>query len=140
MKNLITQEDYEAALAKGRDELAKPHVVAARFVARGAALHVQFSNGLTLVVDARAVPAFQGLPLSSLKDPQVTAGGDGLVFDEANLAFDLPSLLAPFLPIELARSRVAAELGKETTAKKAQAARANGAKGGRPRKSSVAAA
>lgn len=134
MKNLITQQDYEAALARGRAELAKPHAIEARFVARGATLHVKFSNGLSLVVDARSVPAFEGIPLSSLRNPYVTAGGDGLVFDEANLAFNLPSLLAPFLPIDLARSRVAAESGKASSAKKTEAARANGAKGGRPRK------
>ena len=138
MKNLISQQEYEAALARGRAELAKPHAIEARFVVRGASLHVKFSNGLSLVVDAREVPALQGHPLSSLKNPYVTAGGDGLIFDEANLAFNLPSLLAPFLPLELARSRVAAESGKASSAKKAQAARANGSRGGRPRKIALA--
>lgn len=140
MKNLITRQDYEAALARGRGELAKPHAVEARFVVRGAELQVKFSNGLSLVVNARAIPALQGHPLSSLKNPHVTAGGDGLVFDEANLAFNLPSLLAPFLPLELARSRVAAESGRASSAKKAQAARENGSKGGRPRKIALPAA
>jgi hypothetical protein len=134
MKNLITSQDYESALARGRAELEQPHAVDVRFVASSATLRVTFSNGLIVAVDARAVPAFASCPLSVLKNPRVTAGGDGLIFDEAGLAFDLPELLSPFLPIELARSRVAAESGRATSVRKARAARENGAKGGRPRK------
>jgi len=134
MKNLISQEEYDQALARGRAEMLQPHAVEARFVIRGALLHVKFSNGLSLVLDARTVPALKGHPLSSLKNPYVTVGGDGIVFEDANLSFNLPNLLAPYLPLDLARSRVAAESGKASSIKKAHAARANGLKGGRPRK------
>ncbi len=134
MKRLITQRDYDAALAKGRAELAEPHAIEVRFVGRTTTMQMTFSNGLCLIVDARALPGLQGHTAASLGRPYVTSGGDGLVFDKADLAFNLPNLIAPVLPIELARSRVAAEAGKVSTPRKARAARANGAKGGRPRK------
>lgn len=140
MRSSITRQDYAAALARGRAELEKPHAVDARFIVSSSTLRVTFSNGLVFAVDARAVPGLQGHPLSALKNPRVTAGGDGLIFEEADLAFNLPSLLAPCVPLELARSRVAAESGSASSARKARAARENGAKGGRPRKTALVAA
>lgn len=134
MKNLITQQDYDVALARGRAELEKPHAIEARFVGRTSMLVVKFSNGASFAIDARKTPHLCDHSLAVLKNPRVTAGGDGIIFDEADLALNLPILLAPFVPLEIARSRVAAESGSACTEKKAQAARANGAKGGRPRK------
>lgn len=139
MKNLISKDDYEAALTRGRTEMSKPHAVEACLLAQGTTLQVKFSNGLKLQIEVCDIPAFKGIPLSSFKKPHVTAGGDGLIFEEANLAFNLTRLLAPFVPIDLARSRVATESGKTSSVKKAQAARVNGTKGGRPRKVDVAA-
>ena len=138
MKNFISDHDYESARATGRSEMAQTHAVEASFMPRHAVLRIKFSNGLSLLMDVRQIPEFQGLSLSALRNPYVTPGGDGLIFQEANLAFHLPNLLAPYLPLELARSRVAAELGKTRSDKKAAAARVNGAKGGRPRKMTAA--
>lgn len=134
MKNLITQQDYDQALAKGRAEMQKPHAIGARFVGRTWTLEVAFSNGSKFSFDARETPHLRDHALATLRNPRVTAGGDGLVFEQADVALNLPILLAPFVPLEIARSRVAAESGGVTSEKKAHAARANGAKGGRPRK------
>ena len=134
MKNLITEQEYKLALKRGRAELEKPHAIEADILARGTLLRFKFSNGLSLTIETRKVPAFEGLDMSKLGNPVVTPGGDGIIFDAAQLAFNLPNLIALFLPLEWARSRVAAELGKVSTLKKAQAARENGSKGGRPRK------
>jgi len=139
MKNLVTQQDYDAALAKGRADLEKPHATGARFVGRSHLLEVQFSNGISFTIDARLASDLQAHPLAALKNPRVTNGGDGIVFEDADFALNLPTLLAPFVPIDIARCRVASVAGSTPSAKKSRAARENGAKGGRPRKSIVAA-
>jgi len=139
MKNLITQQDYDAALARGKAELEKPHAVEARFVGRSWTLEVSFSNGSRIAIDARLSPFLRGKSLASLQKPYVTVGGDGIIFEKVDVALNLPILLAPFVPLEIARSRVASESGGVMSEKKAQAARANGAKGGRPRKVAAAA-
>lgn len=137
MKSLISQQSYLAALAKGRAEMEKPHAVEARFVGRTSILEVKFSNGVSFAIDARKTPYLRDHALAALKGPRVTVGGDGIIFEEADLALSLPSLLAPFIPLEIARSRVASESGSVLSERKAQAARVNGAKGGRPRKIAV---
>lgn len=134
MKNLVTQREYDAALARGRAELETPHATCARFVGRGRLLEVTFSNGISFSIDPRMAPNLQGHSLAALQNPRVTHGGDGIVFEGADLALKLSSLLAPFVPIDIARSRVASATGSISSPKKASAARENGAKGGRPRK------
>ncbi len=134
MKNLITQQDYDAALARGKAELEKPHASEARFIGRSWMLEVSFSNGARITIDARLSPFLRDHPLAALQKPYVTVGGDGIIFEEVDVALSLPILLAPFVPLEIAKSRVASESGSVLSEKKSQAARANGAKGGRPRK------
>lgn len=134
MKNLITEKDYKAALAKGRAEMEMPHATDARLMPGTSYLVVLYSNGLVFGVDASVEPHLRDYDLALLRDPQLTTGGDGILFEAADLALNLPNLLAPYMPLDLARSRVAAELGSKKSEKKAEAARANGARGGRPKK------
>ena len=129
----ISRADYEQALARGRQALAEPHAVSARYVANARVLELAYSNGLTLRFDPKEVPALKNLPRSALAHAYVTPGGDGLVFGEADAAaVSIPGLLARLIPVDIARRTVAAARGSVRSASKADAARRNGAKGGRP--------
>ncbi|MBU9205472.1 DUF2442 domain-containing protein [Burkholderia multivorans] len=129
----ISQDDYAQALARGRQALAEPHVVSARYVASARMLEFTYSNGLTLRIDPKEVPALKDLPRSTLAQAYVTPGGDGLVFGESEVAaVSIPGLIARLIPVDIARRAVAAARGSVRTASKAEAARRNGAKGGRP--------
>jgi hypothetical protein len=139
MKELISEKDYQEALAKGSAALAEPHATAARFNTRTRILSINYSNGLSIHFDVRASSILAGHADADLSDPYVTPGGDGLLFERAGLSFALPSVVASILPESLARMRVAAVQGRVRSDKKAEAARANGAKGGRPRKVSATA-
>jgi hypothetical protein len=134
MKNLISQQAYDAALKKGKRELAERHAVSARFNARGHKLTIVFSNGFECAVDVREAAVLRDYPDADLSDAYVTPGGDGLIFDKAGLQVGLPALIAPFLPPEIARAARAANNGKIISKEKASAARRNGALGGRPRR------
>ena len=129
----ISRADYEQALARGREALAKPHAVSARYVAHARVLELAYSNGLTLRFDPKEVPALKNLPRSALAHACVTPGGDGLVFGENDAsAVSIPGLIARLIPVDIARRTVAAARGSVRSANKADAARRNGAKGGRP--------
>ncbi|WP_198971768.1 DUF2442 domain-containing protein [Xylophilus sp. ASV27] len=134
MATRISHEDHEQALARGREALEEPHVVSARYVAR--MLELVYSNGLVLRIDPKGVPALKGVSREALAQPYVTPGGDGLVFGEGDeaAAVGIPGLVARLIPIDIARRTVAATRGRVRSPHKAEAARRNGAKGGRPAK------
>jgi hypothetical protein len=137
----ISQDEYAQALARGRQALAEPHAVSARYVASARVLELVYSNGLTLRIDPKEVPALKDLPRSTLAQAYVTPGGDGLVFGESEVAaLSIPGLVARLIPVDIARRAVAAARGSVRTANKAEAARRNGAKGGRPAKARLSAA
>ena len=135
MATKTSRDGYAQALARGRQALEQPHAVAARYVAHARVLELVYSNGLTLRIDPKGVPALKDLPRSALLQPYVTPGGDGLVFgdDEAG-AVSIPGMVARLIPVDIARRTVAAARGRVHSTLKADAARRNGAKGGRPAK------
>jgi len=137
----ISSTDYEQALARGRQALAQPHAVSARYVAHARVLELRYSNGLALRFDPKEIPALKHLPHSALAQAYVTPGGDGLVFGAAEAAaVSIPGLVARLIPVDIARRTVAAARGSVRSANKAEAARRNGAKGGRPTKTGLAVA
>lgn len=137
----ISQDDYAQALARGRQALAEPHVISARYVAGARVLELAYSNGLMLRIDPKEVPALKHLPRSALVQAYVTPGGDGLVFGDSEVAaVSISGLVARLIPVDIARRAVAAARGSVRSTNKAEAARRNGAKGGRPAKARLAAA
>jgi hypothetical protein len=109
--------------------------VSARYVSHARVLELVYSNGLVLRIDPKAVPALTSVPRSALAQPYVTPGGDGLVFGEDGAsAIGIPGLVARLIPVDIARRTVAAARGRVRSVQKAEAARRNGAKGGRPAK------
>ncbi|MCP2091993.1 UNVERIFIED_ORG: hypothetical protein J2Y81_008099 [Paraburkholderia sediminicola] len=136
----ISRDNYTQALARGRQALADPHAVSARYIAGARVLELAYSNGLTLRIHPDKVPALKDLPRSTLAQAYVTPGGDGLVFGDNDIAaISIPGLVARLIPVDIARRAVAAARGSVRSASKSEAARRNGAKGGRPAKAGVAA-
>lgn len=134
MQTRITTQEYEQALSKGFDALAEPHAIAAKYMANYHLLELTYSNGLIVRIDPRRSDVLSNVPASLLAHPYVTPGGDGLLFDKAGLSVSIPGLLAQLLPADAARQKVASIMGSIRSDVKAKASRANGVKGGRPRK------
>jgi hypothetical protein len=134
----ISNDEYIQALARGRQALAEPHAISARYVASARVLELAYSNGLTLRIDPKEVPALKDLPHKTLAKAYVTPGGDGLLFGKNEVAaVSIPGMVSRLIPVDVARRAVAASRGSVRTARKSEAARRNGAKGGRPLKASL---
>lgn len=91
-------------------------------------LELTYSNGLALRIDPREVSVLKDLPRTVLMQAEVTPGGDGLVFGENDAAaISIPGLVAPMIPVDVARLTVAAARGGTHSADKAEAAHQSGA-------------
>jgi hypothetical protein len=123
-----------AAEAKGREVLAtEPRAAAACYDAATGEVTVILTNGCRFAFPARRV---QGLETASDDDlAAVEVLGLGLHWDAPDVDVSVPGLLAGLFGTRawLDRQR-AARAGSARSAAKTEAARANGAKGGRPRK------
>lgn len=100
----LSDAEYEAALARGRDRLLKPHVTQARYDARSHLLTVSFSSSFSFSFDPAQVDILKEVPEAALSKAYVTPGGDGLIFgddeDTDSFAVSLPGLLKSVMPAQ----------------------------------------
>lgn len=125
--------NFDKARARGAAEReGAPCAVTARYSAQRGVFTIAFDNGTELSVRPAAVQGLEGAADDELADIELTPGGFGLLWPKANVAHSVAALLADALGTKLLAQAMATVGGLSTSAAKAQAARANGAKGGRP--------
>ena len=115
----ITEDVLRQADARHKARLASPTFVTHAAV-EAEMLLLRLRSGLELRIPLKAVTEIADLPAVQLQTVRATAIG-GLLFEDADVAIDANGLLRDLL-------------GSLSTPAKAKAARANGQKGGRPRK------
>jgi hypothetical protein len=99
------------------------------------------SSGLELAFAPHLAQGLEAAKPSDLQEIEISPSGLGVHFPRLDADLYLPSLLEGLLGSEnWAASKMGAKGGKAKTPAKVAAARANGAKGGRPRKNVPAAA
>ncbi|KQX34312.1 hypothetical protein ASD04_16875 [Devosia sp. Root436] len=127
---------YEAATRRGEGERANMPVPAAvRFDERTARLIVEFTNGAALLVPARALQGLEDATDAELAEVEL-AGETGLHWPSRDIDFTIAGLMQGIFGTAqfMAGQRKG---GQSRSAAKVAASRANGAKGGRPRKASL---
>jgi hypothetical protein len=106
----------------------------ARYDRAHARVVIELSSGVVFAFPVRSIPALRRAIPSELAKVELFASGSGLRWPDLDVDLSVAGLLLSAVdPAERAR-HLAAEAGRAKSPAKAAAARANGAKGGRPRK------
>jgi hypothetical protein len=132
----VTDAQLRAAEARGREMLAtEPRASTAHFDRKNGRVVVQLMNGCIYAFPADLVQDLHGASHTSLADVQVDSLGFNLHWPALDVDLYVPALVAGvFGTREWMTRELARVAGQAKSPAKAAAARANGAKGGRPRK------
>ena len=128
--------EYEAAVERARVRAeTEPHATAARYDKRLRMVMVALHTGLTVAFRPVDVQGLETATVADLSVIEISPSGFGLHFPAIDADIWLPGLLAGHFG---SKNWMAARLGKAggkvRSPAKTAACRANGAKGGRPRK------
>ncbi len=128
----LTDAQIEAANERGRiAQETEPRAVSARYDAKGRRIVVELTSGATFAFPPGLVQGLCDATPEQLADVEVTPIGYGLHWPQLDEDYSVPGLMnGVFGTVRW----IAAKAGRATSVAKAAAARANGAKGGRPRK------
>jgi hypothetical protein len=135
-KTMVTKADRERAIVAGREREARELLAASiRYSPRTEMIEIAFRRGFTLSIPRSQVPELAGLPKAALGKMTLSPAGSTILLDAADISLGVEDLVFSLLPREALLGAAGAVGGAARSAVKAAAARANGAKGGRPRKS-----
>ena len=128
----LTDLVLDAALERGRVAAgAEPRARAVRYDAAARLIVVTLTNGCLFAFPPDLAQGLGGASEEALAEGEVLGTGYGLHWETLDVDLAVPALLAGLFGT---KAWMAAHAGRATSEAKAQAARANGAKGGRPRK------
>jgi hypothetical protein len=129
----ISDAQIDAALERGKHALAtEPRAVSARYDRKLERVVVELTNGCTFAFPPRLGQGLEAATDEQLEQVEILGFGYGLHWEALDVDLSVPGLLAGLFGT---KSYLARRAGRATSPAKAAAARANGAKGGRPRKS-----
>lgn len=131
----LTDAQFEAAEARGAAaRLNEPRATAARFDAKTGRFVVDLTNGCTFMFPQHLAQGLEDASPTKLAAVEVLGSGTGLHWEDLDVDLSVPGLLAGLFGTKAYMARLA---GQTTSEAKAAAARANGARGGRPPKLSI---
>lgn len=134
----ITDAEYAHAITVGKAALTQPfHAKSLRYDAHADRLRIGFNNGLDIGIAPGEVALLRDVPKSVLREACLSPGGTTITLEKADIDVSVLGLLRNVIPLVLAKSIVAAHSGRVRTDAKSEAARANGKKGGRPKKTAL---
>ena len=133
-------DDLDAMFAEGEQRgretrATEPRARTARYDRRSGRVVVDLDNGCAFAFPARLAQGLENASDDGLATVEVLGLGYGLRWDGLDVDLAVPGLLAGLFGTKAWMDRLrAAQAGQATSARKAEAARRNGRKGGRPRK------
>ena len=128
--------DLEIGLARERGRVergAEPRAASARYDAASRRIIVDLANGATFAFPPQLAEGLESASPAALADIEILGDGFGLHWEALDVDFTVPGLMAGIFGT---RAWMARHAGQTRSEAKAAASRANGAKGGRPRKAS----
>ena len=129
----LTDAQVDAALDRGRmARLHEPRATAVRYDRRSGRVIVKLTNGCTFAFPPKLAQGLEAATEEQLVQAEILGTGTGLHWEALDVDLSVAGLLAGLFGT---RVYLAQQAGRATSPTKAAAARANGAKGGRPRRS-----
>ena len=134
----VTAKDrdrFARARARGQARALDPSaVVEAQYDATRDVIDLRFRSGGSMTIPRQIVPGLDDVPASALAAITVSPAGDGLSWPSFDVDIYIPGLVERAFGTRLFARATGQRGGRRLSKAKAAAARANGAKGGRPRK------
>jgi hypothetical protein len=128
----LTDAEIDAALARGQAaRQSEPRAATARYDRRHKRVVIGLTNGCTFSFPPRLAQGLEMATDDQLRRIAILGAGHGLHWEDLDVDFTVTGLLAGMLGTKAYMARRA---GQATSPAKAAAARANGRKGGRPRR------
>ena len=125
----------DAAEARGREMLeSEPRAVSARYDGRTGRIIVELSNSATFAFPPQLGQGLAEASAAQLAEVEISGAGFGLHWEALDIDLSIPGLLSGHFGTKAWVRELARRAGQSRSPAKAAAARANGAKGGRPRK------
>ncbi len=129
-----TDAEIDAAIARGRLASA-PAVVSAEYDRLRDDIALRFANGVRLQIPRALLEGLTEASPGALAEIEIVGPGTGLRWPQLDVAHYVPGLLGGVFGTRSWMRELGRKGGAARTPLKAAAARANGLKGGRPRKS-----
>lgn len=131
----LTAADIDAAVERGRmARQTEPRAASVHYDRMNSRIVVDLTNGCVFAFPPHLAQGLEQATDEELAAVEVLGAGYGLHWDALDVDLSVPGLLAGLFGT---RAYMARKAGQATSPAKAAAARANGAKGGRPRKRSA---
>ncbi len=128
----LSDAQIDTALERGKAaQLTEPRASKARYDRALGRVIVDLTNGCTFAFPPRLAQGLEAASDDQLANVQILGAGYGLHWEALDTDLSIPGLLAGIFGTQAYMARRA---GRATSPGKAAAARANGAKGGRPKK------
>lgn len=129
----LTDSAIDAAMERGRvARETEPRAATVRYDKQLGRIVIDLTNGCTFAFPPRLAQGLEAATDNQLAEVEILGAGYALHWGALDADLSIPGLLGGIFGT---RSYMARRAGQATSAPKAAAARANGAKGGRPRKS-----
>ena len=122
-----------AAEARARRSLrSRPHAAAAHYERQKRVLRIELTNGTSFSLPVSLVPELSKASDAALAEVEVGAAGTGLHWERLDVDLSVAGLARFVLGTHTLLQAAGAAGGRSRSIAKADAARANGRKGGRP--------
>jgi hypothetical protein len=129
----LSRRQIDAARAEGRDAQRRPWwPIDVRYERDGECVVIRMRSGMSLVVPRSCIPELEGATARQLENVEVS--GEAVRWDGIDVDVSVPGLLSEMLGPTLSTQAAGRRGGTATSPAKAAASRANGRRGGRPRK------
>ena len=135
MDDTFNRTTFDSAVARGEQRLRGPHAVSARYEPARDRIVVELSTGIEISFPPKRAQGLERARPDELSEIEITPSGLGLHFPKVDADIFVPALLEGVLG---SAKWMAGQMGRiggaARSASKAQAARENGKRGGRPRR------